>query len=86
MTYLRQNWRPLMAVTYGLICTADFIVFPLIWQVFFHTPWLAQTIKDGGMLHISFGAILGASAWTRGAEKIQALKTQLNTTEQDNPT
>ena len=79
MTYLRQNWRPLLALTYGLISIADFIVFPLIWQIVFKQPWIAQSIKDGGMLHISFGAILGASAWTRGAEKIQALKTQLNT-------
>lgn len=79
MTYLRENWRPLLAMTYSLICLADFLVFPLIWQIFFQTPWIAQSIKDGGMLHISFGAILGAAAYTRGAEKIQALKAQLNT-------
>jgi len=26
-------------------------------------------LQGGGLFHIAFGAILGASAWTRGMEK-----------------
>jgi hypothetical protein len=73
MTYIRNNWRPILALTYGFICLADFVFFPVAWQAFWHVAWIAQTTRDGGMLHMSFGAILGAAAWTRGQEKIAAL-------------
>jgi hypothetical protein len=31
--------------------------------------WESLTLQGGGLFHIAFGAILGASAWTRGMEK-----------------
>lgn len=31
--------------------------------------WTSLTSSAGGLFHIAFGAILGASAWTRGLEK-----------------
>lgn len=36
-----------------------------------HT-WSPLTLQGGGLFHISFGAILGVSAWTHGQERIAA--------------
>lgn len=33
--------------------------------------WNPLTLLGGGLFHISFGAIIGVSAWTRGMEKKQ---------------
>jgi len=73
MTYIKNNWRPILALTYGFICICDFAIFPLVWQSIWHLTWIAQTARDGGMLHLSFGAILGAAAYTRGQEKVAAI-------------
>lgn len=75
--WLRSFWRPLMGFTYMLICLCDFIIFPLI-AMFLpiiqhkfgidigYTVWQPITLLNGGSIHLSFGAILGISAWTRG--------------------
>ena len=36
--------------------------------------WQPLTLQGGGLIHISFGAILGVAAWTRGQEKVEAIK------------
>lgn len=36
--------------------------------------WTALTLQGGGLFHIAFGAILGASAWTRGMEKSRRIE------------
>lgn len=36
--------------------------------------WQPLTLMGGGMFHVSFGAILGVAAWTRGAEKVEQLR------------
>ena len=33
-------------------------------------PWQPYTLNNGGMFHIAMGAILGATAWKRGEEKL----------------
>ena len=35
--------------------------------------WTPLTLSGGGMFHLSFGAILGISAFTRGQEKTAAI-------------
>lgn len=35
------------------------------------SQWEPLTLQGGGTFHLSFGAILGAAAWTRGREKIE---------------
>lgn len=35
--------------------------------------WKPLTLEGGGLFHLSFGAILGVAAWTRGQEKKTAL-------------
>jgi hypothetical protein len=32
-------------------------------------PWTPLTLEAGGTFHVAFGAILGATAWTRGKER-----------------
>lgn len=36
--------------------------------------WTPLTLQGSGMFHISFGAILGVSAWSRGTEKVGELR------------
>jgi hypothetical protein len=38
------------------------------------SAWDPLTLKYAGLFHASFGAILGVSAWKRGAEKVEQLK------------
>lgn len=65
-----------MAVTYMAICIFDFILAPLVNYVFFaktgvgFIPWKPLTMSDGGLFHLSMGAILGIAAWQRGQEKV----------------
>jgi hypothetical protein len=39
--------------------------------------WSPLTILGGGMFHLSFGAILGLAAWTRGQEKVALAKNSI---------
>lgn len=68
-------WRPCMGFTYMFICLFDFVLAPMM-----HTAvsvltktemvvWKSLTMSEGGLFHISMGAILGVSAWIRGIEK-----------------
>lgn len=34
------------------------------------SPWEATSLQGGAMFHLSMGAILGVSAWSRGNEKL----------------
>lgn len=38
--------------------------------------WTPLTLQGSGMFHISFGAILGVSAWSRGTEKVHELRAE----------
>jgi hypothetical protein len=38
------------------------------------SAYQALTLQGGGLIHIAFGAILGISAYTRGQEKVEAIK------------
>lgn len=78
--WLQYTWRPVASYTYIGICIADFILFPILWSLvqFFQgesiTQWIPITMSNSGFIHLSFGTILGISAWTRGAEKIERNK------------
>lgn len=72
-----------MGWLYMLICFVDFVLYPVLTMVmpaFLHAfgvenvgynPWSSITLTNGGLIHISFGAILGITAWTRGLEKVR---------------
>jgi hypothetical protein len=79
--WMTKKWRPMMAITYMAINIFDFILGPILYNVlqFFTegqhiSAYQALTLQGGGLIHIAFGAILGISAWTRGQEKIEAIK------------
>lgn len=70
----RAYWRPAMGWTYMVICLFDFIIAPTgtsILITFFHSSipvWRSLTLENGGIMHLSFGAILGVAAWGRTKE------------------
>lgn len=77
-----------MAWVYMAICIFDFIIGPVL-RVWFMAytgqiidPWVSLTLSEGGMFHMSMGAIVGVSAWTRGQEKLTAMN---NPAFQNNP-
>lgn len=79
--WMKAYWRPVAGWTYLLICVADFIVFPILSMILpilskallsaqiAYTVWQPITLSGGGLVHVSFGAILGVTAWTRSTEK-----------------
>ena len=79
--WMTKKWRPMMAVTYMAINIFDFILGPILYNLLqYWNPgqavgmWTPLTLQGGGLIHIAFGAILGISAWTRGQEKVEAIK------------
>lgn len=77
-SWLQNKWRPISAMVYLAICVFDFVIFPMLWALFLvltdsaekSMMWDPLTLKGSGLFHISFGAILGVSAFTRGQEKV----------------
>jgi len=78
-TWLNKKWRPAMAWIYMATCVTDFILFPVLWAIFQSytgtvvEPWEPLTLKGAGLFHLSMGAILGVTAWSRGQEKISGV-------------
>lgn len=81
-TWFIKKWRPAAAWSYILICTFDFIIFPIAWsilQTIVHqelTQWNPITLQGAGLYHFAMGAICGVAAWSRGQEKIAGANTQ----------
>lgn len=80
-SWVKSYWRPAMGWLYMVICFMDFVGFPLLtiflpvlFQPFGLTVpyqvWTSLTLSNGGLIHLSFGAILGVAAFTRGQEKM----------------
>jgi len=79
--WVKAYWRPAAAWLYMLICLMDFVVFPALTMILpgilkgfgvaiIYTPWQSLSLANGGLIHVSFGAIIGVAAWSRGKEKI----------------
>lgn len=78
--WLTKKWRPMMAMSYMLVCIFDFIVFPIMFTIvqFWETSaandafrqWSPISLLSGGLYHVAMGAVLGVSAWSRGQEKM----------------
>jgi Holin of 3TMs, for gene-transfer release len=72
----RAYWRPAMGWVYMAICLFDFIIAPTgtsILITFYKSTipvWRSLTLENGGIMHLSFGAILGVAAWGRTKETI----------------
>lgn len=82
--WVNNNWRPMMGWLYMATCAFDFIIAPIIWPILLAglgmpiVPWTPITIQGAGLYHMSMGAILGVTAWSRGQEKISAMNLQMN--------
>ena len=74
--WMNSKWRPMMGWMYMLVCTADFILFPVMWsllQTFAKVPitqWMPLTLQGAGLFHIAMGAVLGIAAFGRTQEKL----------------
>ena len=74
--WMNSKWRPMMGWMYMLVCTADFILFPVMWsllQTFAKVPitqWTPLTLQGAGLFHIAMGAVLGIAAFGRTQEKL----------------
>jgi len=80
--WIRSHWRPMMAFVYMAVVIFDFIVGPIFWSIIqiyggsVAVQWSPLTLIAGGVFHAAMGAVLGISAFTRGREKVESLKTQ----------
>ena len=75
--WMNSKWRPMMGWMYMLVCTTDFIVFPILWSLIqalgggqVHTQWQPITLQGAGLFHIAMGAVLGIAAFGRTQEKL----------------
>ena len=77
-----KYWRPYMAYAYMAIILFDFIGAPILWSIAqiigkgtVSMQWVPLTLSQGGLFHVAMGGVLGISAFSRGQEKVQRLKT-----------
>lgn len=75
--WMNSKWRPMMGWMYMLVCTADFVVFPVLWSLVqaigegrVEMQWNPITLQGAGLFHMAMGAILGIAAFGRTQEKI----------------
>jgi hypothetical protein len=72
-SWFNCKWRPASAWLYLLICLFDFIIAPILWSIMHSTElvqWQPLTLMGGGLLHVSFGAIMGITSFGRTQEKL----------------
>ena len=75
---IHEFWRDWAALVYLFICLVDFFIAPLLWNIGMTlmdkdvqmntSRWMPLTLGAGAMFHLSFGAILGATAWKKKEE------------------
>jgi hypothetical protein len=75
--WMNSKWRPAMGWMYMLVCTTDFVIFPVLWSLVqvigggeVRTQWSPITLQGAGLFHMAMGAILGIAAYGRTQEKL----------------
>jgi hypothetical protein len=75
--WMNSKWRPMMGWMYMLVCTMDFIVFPILWSIHqslshgnVSAQWTPLTLQGAGLFHMAMGAVIGVAAFGRTQEKI----------------
>ena len=76
--WINKKWRPVMGWVYMMTCTADFVLFPVLWSLLqavtkgnVTMQWQPLTLQGAGLYHIAMGAVLGIAAYGRTKEKIE---------------
>ncbi len=76
--WINKKWRPVMGWVYMLTCTADFVLFPILWSLLqalskgsVTSQWQPLTLQGAGLYHIAMGAVLGIAAYGRTKEKVE---------------
>ena len=78
-SWIKNYWRPAIAWQYFAVCLFDFIIAPIMLTVFAYLTktnliiWTPLTLTQGGFYHLSMGAIVGVTSWSRGQEKMQKI-------------
>tara|TARA_R110000822_G_scaffold232478_1_gene364246 strand:- start:64 stop:309 length:246 start_codon:yes stop_codon:yes gene_type:complete len=77
MNWFADKWRPASAWVYLLICLFDFMIAPILWNMMqlivnsaVQTQWQPLTLIGGGLMHVSFGAMMGITSLGRTKEKL----------------
>lgn len=79
-SWIKHFWRPAIAWQYLAVCLFDFMLAPIMLTIFAYvtgTPyiaWTPLTLQMNGFYHLSMGAIVGVSSWSRGQEKITKIQ------------
>lgn len=75
--WINKKWRPVMGWVYMATCTADFVLFPVLWSILqtmqggqVTSQWQPLTLQGAGLYHIAMGAVLGIAAYGRTKEKL----------------
>jgi hypothetical protein len=75
--WMNAKWRPMMGWMFMLVCTMDFVMFPILWSLVqvigggrVETQWQPITLQGAGLFHMAMGAIIGISAFGRTQEKL----------------
>jgi hypothetical protein len=75
--WMNTKWRPMMGWMYMLVCTMDFVIFPVLWSLVqmvgggrVESQWSPITLQGAGLFHMAMGAILGIAAYGRTQEKL----------------
>ena len=75
--WMNAKWRPMMGWMYMVVCTMDFVIFPVLWSLlhaFLHSgniqQWQPLTLQGAGLFHMAMGAIIGVAAFGRTQEKL----------------
>jgi hypothetical protein len=80
-SWIHTHWRPGMAWLYMAICAFDFLIAPVITIILKSKGidievWKPITLAEGGLIHLSFGAICGITAFGRTREKLNVASTE----------
>lgn len=76
--WMNAKWRPMMGWMYMVVCTCDFVIFPILWSIVqavdndgtVSSQWQPITLQGAGLFHIAMGAVLGVAAFGRTQEKL----------------
>jgi hypothetical protein len=75
--WMNAKWRPMMGWMYMVVCTFDFVIFPILWslvQAMSHgnvsSQWQPVTLQGAGLFHMAMGAVIGVAAFGRTQEKL----------------